>query len=597
MGLARTKFQLLEEALEVATDLLEATDSAALVFFDAAVSTPLSISAMGGGGAVVAALADPAIQPAGGRTGIGAGLIAGAGELDDYIPPSGVPDPNLAILCLTDGNENEDPKIGTTPVTDALAAYAGDLYAIGLGTEDNVSADTLGAISNYMLVTGDLTADVRRFMVTKYFVQIVADIKKGSIIVDPEGTLLPEVVHEVHFDVTEADVAIDVVVLSTYARLIAIQIETPGGDTMTAPALGPNASLRSNRLDSILRIGLPALPGSPATSHAGRWTVRLRLADGKGHQDKIMIERSLAAMALRPNELRAGVPFNVLVQTRSNLSLNVGRDAPRVLPGGDLPLALTLSQYGLELASAHVTAAVTDPHGRMRIHTLTRDGANRFVAAIPAPLQGVYTCRIIARGTSMGGMRFTREATRTFAVGRPVPASASPPTPRKPDALCSVLACLLNDPAIQKLLDSEGVDLPQLRRCLEIACCLPDSSDDRDDPCTQPVKPSSGAPRESDSPTQPQQILRLLRMVASAAGSKGGSVVPPIVPVKKPRVDPALFDKPMFMPVMTWNKEGEAINIVGPDGDICFPAQGSDDAKKENKIRKDKKDRNDHKDS
>lgn len=177
----------------------------------------------------------------------------------------------------------------------------------------------------------------------------------------------------------------------------------------------------------------------------------------------------------------------------------------------------------------------------------------------------------------MGGMRFTRETTRTFAVGLPVPASTSPQPPCPPDALCGVLACLLSDPAMQKLLESRGVDLPRLRRCLEVACRRPEAPHAHDDPCARRPKPCSATANKPEPPIQPQQILRLLRMVAAASGSEP-TAVPPIVPVTQPQVDPALFDAPMFMPVMAWNKDGEAIYVTGHTGDMDVPSHGCDDA-------------------
>lgn len=562
-GSGLTKFDLLEEALEVATDLLDSNDSTALVFFDASVSIPLSISAVGNGNAVQTALNDPSIQPNFGATGIGSGLIAGATELNNYVLPVDVVNPNYAIVCLTDGNQNRTPNVESAQVTNALAAYSNELYAIGLGTEDNVSADTLGAISNYMMITGEIDADIRRFMLTKYFVQIIADVKKASIIVDPEGTLYPGIVHEVHFDVTEADVSFDVVVLSMFARFIDVEVVTPGGDVLSGRALGPNASLRSNRLDSIFRIGLPALPGTAATSHAGRWTVRLGLVQGKGHTDKLLATRLLAAMTSASSEAGSGVPYNVLIQTRSNLSMSIGSDIPRVLIGDKLSLALSLSQYGVALNSAHVNVTVTDPHGHTQVHTLNqKDGNNTFVGSIQAPLKGVYSCRINASGTSMGGRHFTREATRTFGVGRPVTVQTPGPSNQSGD-LCGVLACFLKDKAIRKSLESKGVDLVKLQKCLRTVCDdseLPDEHDS-DESCKKEVKHFSepGTPAQG---IQPQQLLQLMRMVGLTETDRGvASEFPPVVPVKVAEVDPALFDKPMFMPVMAWDEDGEAVKV------------------------------------
>lgn len=547
-----TKFEILEEALEVATDLLESTDSAALVFFDGAVSTPMPMASVGGGSAVAAALADPAIQPQFGSTAVGAGLIEGAAQLNGYVPPSGVTDPNLALVCLTDGNENVAPLVESTTVQSAIATYTNDLYAIGFGTEDNVSADTLGAISNYMLVTGERSVDVRRFMVTKYFAQIIADIKRADIIVDPEGVLVGGEVHEVHCDVSEADVELEVVLVSPHAKLIAIEAVTPGGDVVSAGALGSNASLRTNRLDAVLRIGLPALPGAAASSHAGRWTIRVHLADPKGRNTIMAAEHSMAKMVARARAPKQGLPYAVFVQTRSNLSFDVGKQTPRVKLGGALPIAVTLSQFGLPLVAARIEATVVDPHGHTSTHRLDAKGGGRFEASIPAPLRGVYQVRLVAHGSSRAGFRFTREATRTFAVGKPVTIR---PTREHPQ-WCDLVACLLRDRGLAKQLEALGVDLERLRACLGEACGRPDEP--RPGPCAE-VRPHGKQPPAAA--VQPDQVLQLLRSVVAATPAP--SAASAVEHVQQPQVDPALFSAPMFMPVMAWNDKGEVEHVGG----------------------------------
>jgi hypothetical protein len=540
-----TKFQLLEEALEVATDLLDATDSSALVFFDHAVSTPLSMSAIGGGGAVSAALADPAIQPSFGATAIGAGLIAGAAELDGYAPPAGVTNPNLAILCLTDGNENVTPFVTSAAVTSAISAYSSDLYAIGLGTEDNVSASTLGAISQYMLITGDRTVDQRRFLVTKYFVQILADIKKANIIADPDGILYAGVTHEVHFDVCEADVEAEIILLSPGARYVELEVVTPGGDVLSQSALGPNAKLAVNQLDAILRMGLPALPNRPATSHAGRWTLRMRLA----RKDLKQLRERMVATAVAGKA--PATEYTVVIQTRSNLSFKVGRTFPHIAPSDVIPLVASLTQYGMPLTSATVIAHVTGPQGHSSQHQLTFDATNRFVADFRAPSRGVYACRVVAMGLSLGGTRFTRETTRTFAVGDPsAKPSAGDPSTRQPDALCSLLACLLRDVGVRKWFESKGLDFQHLRKCLAESC----------------APPREGTMRNIDSKIPGTMVGKRSgagqsRSVRPAFGKESADplAVPRPRPLDVPQIDPSLFEVPMFMPALARTEKGEIV--------------------------------------
>lgn len=545
-----TKFELLEEAIEVATDLLESPDSVALVFFDDTVMTPHPMSGIGGGGTVAAALGNPAIQPNFGSTAIGAGLIDGASELDNYTPPAGVTNPNLAILCLTDGNENVQPWVTSATVTTAISAYATDLYAIGLGTEDNVSAGTLGAISQYMLITGDRSADQRRFLVTKYFVQILADIKKANLIVDPDGILYAGVTHDIPFDVSEADIEVELILLSVAARFLDFEVVTPGGDVLSPSALGPNATIEVNRLDTIVRLGMPALPGSPATSHAGRWALRVRLAK-KGLEQ---LRERMVAMAM--TQRTPAFEYSVVVQARSNLTFHVDRAFPHIAPADEMPLVASLTQYNVPLTSARVTAHVSGPNGYSARHPLRLDATKRFVARISAPSRGVYTCRIVAAGTTLGGSRFTRETTRTFGVGDPRAASSPGDAPRdRHDELCSLLACLLRDPGIRKWIEGRGVDVERLRKCLAAACAPPREGKKM---CEKHSKRDHREPAAFTT----DELAEFVRLAVSKHGTDDPLDVPGPKPLDKPKIDPSLFQVPMFMPALAWTEERKIIDAV-----------------------------------
>ena len=554
-----TRFQLLEEALEVATDLLEAADSAALVFFDDTVMTPLGMSTIGGGGAVAAALANPAIQPAFGSTAIGAGLIAGAAEFNAYVPPPAVTNPNLAILCLTDGNENVPPNVSSAAVANAISAYGSDVYAIGLGTEDNVSASTLGAISQYMLVTGDRTADQRRFMVTKYFVQILADIKKNAIIVDPDGILHAGVTHEVPFDVSEADVETSIILLSPAAPWIDFEVVTPGGDVLSRAAPGPNASLEVNRLDAVLRLTLPALPSSPATSHAGRWRLRLRL-DTKA--TGALRER---LMALATTDRVPAIEYSVVVQARSNLVFRVGRTSPHIAPGDTMPVVATLTQYRV----AHLGNGGRARHraGRVQQPAPARPGCDEPLRSLDpgARARRVHAARRRARHHN-GGVRFTRETTRTFAVGKPgaTPSGADPRGDRPP-ALCSLLDCLLHDAGARRWMVSRGIDVESLHRCLKEACAP------RKDTMSEPDPKRRAKAAELSADELAKAIRRAIDMA-----SADPLAVPEPEPLPTTEFDPSLFEVPMFMPALARTKTGEIVLAMTgkappPRGDPAIP--------------------------
>ncbi len=162
-------------------------------------------------------------------TGIGLGMIAGAAVLDNERMTAGSPYQRFALCVMTDGNENIAPVVADPVVTAAIAPYADSVYAIGLGQPGGVSDAVLTAISNYMLITGDITAAERRFRLTKYFLQILAGITRAAIVVDPQGDLHVGSEHRIPFVLSDHDVQVDVVALSPLAPLLELSLEAPDG--------------------------------------------------------------------------------------------------------------------------------------------------------------------------------------------------------------------------------------------------------------------------------------------------------------------------------------------------------------------------------
>ena len=132
-----------------------------------------------------------------------------------------------SLVVLTDGVENQPRYISE------VAAEINELtYAVGLGKPQNISAAALQTISGnnggYLLVTGAITAD-NRFLLQKYFLQILAGISNAEIVLDPEGQLLPGVVQRIPFKLTEADAGADVILLTPNPRIVDFRIQTPIG--------------------------------------------------------------------------------------------------------------------------------------------------------------------------------------------------------------------------------------------------------------------------------------------------------------------------------------------------------------------------------
>jgi hypothetical protein len=130
-----------------------------------------------------------------------------------------------------------------------------------------------------------------------------------------------------------------------------------------------------------------------------------------------------------------------------------------------------------------VWTEVRRPDGSNLTIPLTADTDGNFVARFATTLSGVYSFRVRARGTTMRDEAFTREKTLTAAVWRGGDRPTDPCREqvlvdylRDRDArLCEFLSCLTGRDGVigaelQRRLESQGVDLDRLRKCLASLC-------------------------------------------------------------------------------------------------------------------------------
>jgi hypothetical protein len=127
---------------------------------------------------------------------------------------------------LTDGVENQSRWIADAADINEFT------YAVGLGQPQNISVPALQTISGnnggYLLVTGAIGTD-NRFLLQKYFLQILAGISNAEIVLDPDGDLLPGRVERVPFQLTAGDAGVDVILLTPNTEIVDFRLETPSG--------------------------------------------------------------------------------------------------------------------------------------------------------------------------------------------------------------------------------------------------------------------------------------------------------------------------------------------------------------------------------
>lgn len=390
-----------------------------------------------------------------GQTSIGDGIFEGRGILN----AAGTFDVK-SLVVLTDGVENQ-PRY----IADVAAEINEFTYAVGLGQPQNISVPALQTISGnnggYLLVTGAIDAN-NRFLLQKYFLQILAGISNAEIVLDPQGELIPGRVERIPFQLTDSDAGVDVILLTPYAEVVDFRIQTPSGRIIEPWLARSNAGMRyilsngvsyyrlalpvellPDRLDgggtwyALLTIGRPRLersdtrdgvdetilrgmfarparasgrPGRPAQAQPADIAPATRLANAAWAE--IAAKYSLA-------RTQRTLPYSVVVHAYSNISLQSHTEQSSFEPGAQITVQASLAQSGIPLAQrVQVWAEVTRQGGRTTIVNLDEKDAGKFTAKFDTVKPGVYRFRICARGKTQRGEPFTREKTLTAAVWR-----------------------------------------------------------------------------------------------------------------------------------------------------------------------------------
>jgi len=465
-GDSHPKVDKLKDAVSAFMSLMLPGDGLAMVRFDDTVQRLFDVTDVGplspvttGSGRDLAqqVLSSAQLDPAG-DTSIGGGVLEGRNALNaaSASPPYAV----KAMLVVTDGMENTAPMIA-----DVASSVDANTFAIGIGQPGNISVPALDALTQghggYLVVTGTITTD-QSFRLTKYFLQALAGITNAQVVVDPQSILLWGAVHRIPFLVTDADQAIDVILLCPAASIVDFVLETPDGHHVTPASVSVEPAVAFVRRPDLAfyRCGLPTLQADPAGSRAGQWKAVIRLGKGR-EQDRI------AASSV----VNGGVPYAVLVHAYSSLQLRASLVQRSHEPGAQVTLFSTLTEYDVPVEHrATVWAEITRPDGALVMLALTEGEAGLFQGAFVAALAGLYTVRVRASGVTMRGRPFQREQTLTASAIAGADAPSGGGGGGGGDCLCALVRCLLGTRGVHKVLAEKGLDPKQLQKCIE-ACC------------------------------------------------------------------------------------------------------------------------------
>jgi hypothetical protein len=402
------------------------------------------------------------LHPAG-ATSIGDGVALGRNTLN---PVAGFD--QKAMVVFTDGQEN-------TPlyIADVLGSINDRTFAIGMGTAQQVSVSALTALVNNtggrLLLSGQLSPSVDDyFRLSKFFMQVLAGVTNTSIVTDPSGYLASGAKARIPFLLNDTDIDCTVILL-TDLPAIRMLLESPAGDVMdpvNAAAVGATFAVGTNM--SYYRFTLPVPLAGPA--HAGTWHALLDLDEKIFRRTLYSKDRVIGSSAAR---LAHGARYSLSAQAYSNLRMNASLAQDGFEPGASFAIRATLTEFGIPVdhrAAVHVE--VERPDGSQSSLSLAEVEPGRFESHLLAHLQGVYRFRVLASGSSLRGVRFTREELLSGAIviGGNRPAPTSDPATNTHAQLCELLECLLRPEALGRFLQEHRVDPDALRRCLKEWC-------------------------------------------------------------------------------------------------------------------------------
>ena len=283
------------------------------------------------------------------------------------------------------------------------------------------------------------------------------------------------------FDLTDADIRADVLLLGQMSPVLRVEIIAPDGTSITA---GAGAEETVGDAFRVLRV-VPADVLAPPAGAAGPWQVVLTVDDAELKNWLARLRKQLSqterGAQLFKQILTAidthGVPYTVSVQARSALRMTAEISQQSRLPGHPGRLEVTLTDSGVPLAGqAAVHAQVTSPTGTATTVTLSETGPGGYRGEIPTSVSGVYRILVTATGADLRGTRFTREELRTLAVwarGDDSPPVITDPGPGGGQSgldVCGLLLCLLRDDGIRELLKRHEIDPDVVGRCVKRAC-------------------------------------------------------------------------------------------------------------------------------
>jgi murein tripeptide amidase MpaA len=409
-GDGRLRVEVLREAAHAFVDVLGSEHGIGVVRFDHDAHLGLPVTVTGpevfgtGRAQAAAAVAAHSVNAVGATSSGGGAELAGV-QLDAVAAAYD----SLAMIVLTDGQENA-PKL----IADVAASIDDQVFAIGLGEPGAINPAALSAITNgsggYVAMTGHLSAD-ERFVLAKYYLQILAGVTSSEVVLDPDGRLRPGETADVPFMLGRSESVAEVFLLCPRPEAVVLSLRAPNGAWIDAAT--PGVRFVVGRASTYLRVELP-LVAAARPVWDGRWVAHLERREwcqpgptGGGGRASSSGRRGRGG---HPRRGGGGVPWSLVVHARSDVRLRAFVLPDAVLADSPLEIRAGLRERSMPVTGALVRAEVDAP-GYRRTLSLRAGRAGEYGADLDTAAAGVHRIRVVAEGVSSLGDPFTREAT------------------------------------------------------------------------------------------------------------------------------------------------------------------------------------------
>lgn len=339
-------------------------------------------------------------------TAIGAGLLRGQGLIDDA---SVAGFERKALIVVTDGYQTTAPF-----VADVMASITANTYAIGVGPAfEPALREIVGMTDGFVSIMGDPVAPGNRYTLEKYFLQMLAGITAGDILVDPEGELLPGDAHRIPFVVSETEPRIDITVVSDDAPGLVVAVEGPGGKRRTleqVKALGQARVTQTGRVwHAEVRLGFDPGGGDEKWG-PGPWAIWIGLRGQNSSAGQIPLDSfwSSRATHVRDPEARKGARASYMAMTTAPTALRMDPCMRRTSDGIVLEASLAYAGAPI-LKNPDLFVELTTPSRVVSTVRLVEVAPGVFQAQVPSAKFGRYQAIFRAQGHSPKGYPFQRE--------------------------------------------------------------------------------------------------------------------------------------------------------------------------------------------